>query len=257
MRRLERLGAVRGVLLAVALGACAAAPAALAFDWQKLLEGLGGSKDAGTASVQALSDSEVAAALREALAQGAERAIAALGRPDGFLGNAAVRIPLPPELEPAARALRGLGQQRYVDDFVRTMNRAAETAVGEASAIMGDAVRSLTVADAKQILTGPDDAATQYFRRVGEPRLETRLRPVVADATARTGVTNAYKQFMNRAGFAAQLLGADTVDLDGYITDRALDGLFLMIAREEQRIRKDPVARSTELLEKVFGATRG
>ena len=138
--------------------------------------------------------------MKEALGQGAETAIDALGRTDGFLGNRNVKIPLPDSVAKIEPILRSLGQSKYADEFVLTMNRAAESAVPEASAIIGDAIRDMTVKDAKQILNGPDDAATQYFRRVGEKRLETRMRPIVADATGRTGATKAYKRLAEQAG---------------------------------------------------------
>ena len=169
------------------------------------------------------------------------------------LGNEAVRIPLPENLQTVGKMLNAVGQRRYADEFVRTMNRAAESAVPEASAILGDAIRQMSVEDARKILDGPDDAATQYFRRVGEERLTERLRPIVSDATSRTGVTASYKQLVDQAGSAAALVNTDSLDLDGYVTGEALDGLFLFIAAEEKRIRENPAARSTELLQKVFG----
>ena len=238
---------VRGFTLAVCLGLATTAHA----DWKSQLESLlgGGAKSGPTA----LSDQDIVAGLKEALDQGARRAVDELGQTDGFLSDARVRIPMPPELETVESALRTLKQDRYADEFIVTMNRAAEAAVPEASAILGDAIRQMTVADAKQILNGPDDAATQYFRRVGEERLTTRMRPIVSEATSKTGVTSSYKTFMDKAGFAAKLAGADSVDIDGYVTNRALDGLFLLIAAEEKRIRENPLARSTDLLKMVFG----
>ena len=112
----------------------------------------------------------------------------------------------------------------------------------------------MSVEDASGILNGPDDAATQYFRRVGEERLTSKLRPIVGDATSRAGVTSSYKNLIDQAGPAAAMMNADAMDLDGYVTNKALDGLFYMIAAEEKRIRENPAARSTELLQKVFGA---
>ena len=225
-------------------------------DWKKLLEKAVGSESgasaAGAASA-ALSNDDVIAGLKEALAKGAESAVNALGRTDGFLGNDAVRIPLPENLQTVGKMLNAVGQGRYADEFVQTMNRAAESAVPEASAILGDAIREMSVEDARKILNGPDDAATQYFRRVGEDRLTTRLRPIVSDATSRTGVTASYKQLVDKAGSAASLVNTDSLDLDGYVTGEALDGLFLFIAAEEKRIRENPAARTTDLLKKVFG----
>lgn len=237
-----------GVLLA-ALSWVTPSPA----QWKKLLEQAVGGDSAADAARAGLSHEDVVAGLKEALARGAETAVATLGRSDGFLGNAAVRIPLPAPLQPVERVLQAVGQQRYSDEFVATMNRAAERAVPEAGAILGDAIREMSVADARRILNGPDDAATQYFREVGSPRLTARLRPIVSKATARAGVTQSYKALVDGAGGAARLVSADAIDLDGYVTARTLDGLFLVIAAQEKRIRQDPAARTSELLAKVFG----
>jgi hypothetical protein len=249
---MSRAAALPLVLL-IAMHASAASA-----DWKKLLEQtLGGGDGAASAAASAaLSNDDVVAGLKEALAKGAESAVGALGRPDGFLANSAVKIPLPESMQPVAKVLRTFGQQRYTDEFVQTMNRAAESAVPEAGAILGDAIRQMSVEDAKSILNGPDDAATRYFRQVGEERLTARLRPVVSDATSRAGVTSAFKQVVDQAGPAASLVESDAMDIDGYVTGKALDGLFLMIAAEEKRIRENPAARSTELLQKVFGAAR-
>lgn len=239
---------LRGVALAACLGL---APGAHA-DWKNLLDSLTGGGAPSTP--EALSNQDIAAGLKQALEQGARRAVEELGQTNGFLADARVKIPMPPELERVESALRTVKQDRYADEFVVTMNRAAESAVPEATAILSDAIRQMTLEDARQILNGPDDAATQYFRRVGETRLTARMRPIVSDATSRTGVTSSYKTLMDKAGFAATLVGAGDVDLDGYVTDKALNGLFLLIAEEEKRIRENPLARSTDLLKKVFAS---
>ena len=240
------------------LAALVVTPAVVAADWKKLLEQtLGGSGvDAGSAASAALGNEEIVAGLKEALAKGAENAVNALGQPDGFLGNPAVKIPVPEKLRTVESVLRTLGQGQYADQFVETMNRAAEAAVPESAAILGDAIRDMSVDQARQILSGPDDAATRYFRQVGEERLTARLQPIVSDATSSAGVTSAYKQAIDRAGPAAALVDSDAVDLDGYVTREALDGLFTLIAAEEKRIRENPAARTTDLLKKVFGAAR-
>ena len=248
---------VKHVITSALLAACLASPSPANAQWQELLDSLGGGGASGSPGVSAvLSNEDVIAGLKEALGQGARRAVKSLGRTDGFFRNAAVRIPVPEKLETIESALRTLKQDRYADEFVLTMNRAAESAVPEAGAILSDAIRSMSVDDAKRILNGPDDAATQYFRKVGEQRLTERMRPIVSEATSRAGVTSAYKNLRDKAGFVATLVGADAVDIDGYVTREALDGLFLLIAQEEKRIRADPVARSTELLKKVFGSVR-
>ena len=225
-------------------------------DWKKLLEQqLGADKGiAAAATSAALSNEDMISGLKEALANGAQSAVNTLGLSGGFMGNSAVKIPVPEKLQGVATVLKTLGQQRYTDEFVQTMNSAAESAVPEAGAILGDAIRQMSVEDARAIVDGPQDAATQYFRRVGEQRLSAKLHPIVSAATSRAGVTSSYKSLVKQAGPAASMINSDALDLDGYVTNKALDGLFLMIAAEEKRIRENPAARTTELLQKVFGA---
>jgi hypothetical protein len=198
---------------------------------------------------------EIAGGLKEALAKGTEKAVATLSQPDGFLKNAAVKIPLPDTLAEIEKGLRLVGQQEYADEFVATMNHAAESAVAESGPIFGDAIRQMTVADANQILTGADDAATRYFQKVGAERIQEKMLPVVKTATAKAGVTAAYKSFISKAGFATVLSNRKELDIDGYVTQKATAGLFKMIAAEEKEIRKNPAARTTDLLKKVFGST--
>jgi len=150
--------------------------------------------------------------------------------------------------------LRTLGQDELADEFIGTMNAAAEQAVPEAADIFGEAIKDMSVEDAQGILTGPDNAATEYFRTNTETALTDRMQPIVEAATAKTGVTAAYKNMMAKAGGIGGMLPGGSTDIDGYITGKTLDGLFLMIAKEERKIRTNPVARSTELMQKVFGA---
>lgn len=212
---------------------------------------------AATPAVSALSDEEVVRGLKEALSQGTRQAISQLGREGGYLHNLDVRIPLPDDLKKVEKVLRTFRQDRYADEFIASLNHAAERAVPEAAAIIADSVAKMTLEDARGILKGADDAATQYFRKTGEARLRERFRPIVEAATDQAGVTAAYKKFINKAGAVTQLMGGQASDLDGYVTDRALDGLFKMIAAEEQRIRQDPLARGSDLLKKVFGLGKG
>lgn len=202
----------------------------------------------------ALSDEEVVRGLKEALSRGTQQAIATLGKDGGFLNNLDVKIPLPDELKKVEKLLRGLGQDKYADQFVATMNHAAEKAVPEAATLFSDAISRMTLADAKSILKGPDDAATQYFRKSSEAKLKERFLPIVQAATDQAGVTAAYKKLIQKAGPTAQLLGVGATDLDTYVEGKAVDGLFKMIAAEEKRIRQDPLARGTDLLKKVFGS---
>jgi hypothetical protein len=142
------------------------------------------------------------------------------------------------------------------DEFVATMNNAAEQAVPVAANVFAGAITNMTVEDAKAILTGPSDAATQYFHKTSETELQEQFLPIVKDATAKTGVTAAYKNLLQQAGPAAAFLGKDAGNLDGYVTKKSLDGLFKMVAVEEKRIRENPAARTTDLLKKVFGSLK-
>ncbi len=224
-------------------------------DWLKPVEEAIGSIGGDTAtSVSKLSQQEIAAGLKEALDVGIKKAVELLGKDGGFLNDPQVKIPLPDTLQQVEKALRAIKQDQLADDFVATMNQAAERAVPETLAVFGDAIRGMTLEDAKAILDGPEDAATQYLRKNGESKLQEAILPMVQEATAKAGVTSAYKNMMGSiGGFLGQFLDADTLDIDQYVTGKAMDGLFLKLADEEKSIREDPVARSTDLLKKVFG----
>ena len=229
---------------------------ALAADWTKYLDSIKGAAD--TAGISAsdvdLTNTEMVAGLKEALEKGTQYAVDKLGQPGGFLDNKKVRIPIPDSLSWIESSLRTVGQDELADEFIATMNAAAEQAVPEAADIFGEAIKNMSVKDAQGILTGPDDAATDYFRTHTEDALTESMQPVVEAATARTGVTAAYKNMMSKAGGLSSILPGGSTDIDGYITGKTLAGLFLMIAEEERKIRTDPVARSSELMQKVFGA---
>ena len=198
------------------------------------------------------SEATIADGLREALQIGAERSVSQAARPGGFLENPRVRIPLPPELERIARGLRALGFDSAVDDLETAMNRAAEHAAREARGPLVNAVTSLTISDARAILSGSDDAATQYLRSHSEAGLRERFAPVVESAMRGAGVYRAYEELRSR-NRALALLADPTIELNRYVTDETVDGLFTLIAEEEGRIRNDPAARTTELLRVVFG----
>ncbi len=210
---------------------------------------------AWTQDLASLSQGEAGRGLREALASGVAQAVGSLSAADGFLGNPEVKIPLPPALEKAERTLRRLGMGRQADELVTTMNRAAESAVVDARPILLDGIKKMTLADAKGILTGPEDSATRYFRRTSGEAIQKKFLPKVKAATARVKLAEDYNRF---AGPAAQfgLIEAKDADLDQYIAARAVDGLFLMIAKQEKAIRADPVGQSSKLLRKVFGALK-
>lgn len=211
-------------------------------------------KPVGQAVGSALTDDEVVRGLKEALGKSAERASGKLGKEGGFLNDLNVKIPMPEELKKVEKLLRTFRQDKYADEFVATMNRAAERAVPEAAALLNDTIQQMSLEDARAILKGPDDAATQYFRKANESKLKERFLPIVKQATDQAGVTSAYKKLMQKAGPAAGLMGKDATDVDGYVTGKALDGLFKIIAAEEKAIRENPVQRTTDLLKKVFGS---
>lgn len=246
----------RTALTALALAAVVfftgCASTAQADDWRdRLKESLGGSRGSR------LSESEASGGIKEALAQGVHRAVTQLGRTDGFYGDSAVRIRIPGQLGEIADTARKLGAGRKVDEFELAMNRAAEKAVPVAADVFADAVRQMTVRDAIDIVRGEPDAGTRFFRRVTEERLRAQFHPIVQDATQNAGVTQRYKAMVGRnAGLLQMLGGSESVDLDDYITEAAMDGLFKVVADEERAIREDPAQRSSELLRKVFGSRR-
>jgi hypothetical protein len=202
---------------------------------------------------QGLDTQTIAAGLKQALEIGSGRAASALGKVDGYLKNPPVHIPVPDQLQRAESLLRKMGAGKYADQFVTSLNRAAEAAAPKAKPILVDVIRNMTFEDAVGILRGADDAATQYFRRHSQDRLTAIFRPVVARTTSDVGVTAYYKRFVQKAA-GTGLVDTRGLELDDYVTRKALDGLFYMLAQEERRIREDPVARTTELLRQVFGS---
>ena len=207
------------------------------------------------AGIGDLSNSDTTSGLKEALTRGAEVAIGQLGKKDGFLGDKRVRIPLPESARTVEKAMRTFGMKKQADELIETMNRAAEMAVVEAKPILTNAVKSMSFDDARGILSGGDDAATQYFRRTTSSDIAAKFLPIVKKATAKVDLAGQYNQY---AGQAAKfgLLDKKDADLDTYVTHKAMDGLFLMIAEQEKAIRKDPVGTGSALLKKVFGALK-
>ncbi len=199
-----------------------------------------------------VSSGEAASGLKETLTRGAEIAVDQLGKPNGFLGDKRVRIPLPDSIRSAEKMMRTLGAGKYADELVETMNHAAELAVVEAKPILVNAVKNMSFDDARAILSGGDDAATQYFRRTTSSDLTTKFLPIVKQATAKVQLADKYNQYAGKAAKMG-LLDKKDADLDQYVTQKALDGLFLMVAEQEKAIRKDPVATGSALLKKLFG----
>jgi hypothetical protein len=207
------------------------------------------------AQLDQITSREAVSGLKAALERGSQAAVAVLGRADGFLGNPQVKIPLPESLQSAERLMRRFGMGSYADDLIVTLNRAAETAVAEARPLLLEAVKKMTIKDAKGILAGGDTAATEYFRRTTLDALRKRFRPVVASATARVELAAKYNEYADTAA-AFGLLKEEDANLDDYVTRKALDGLFFMVAEEEKKIRKDPVGAASTIIRKVFGAVR-
>jgi hypothetical protein len=200
-----------------------------------------------------LSNRDVVAGLKAALNKGAVNAVGNLGKVDGFFGNDKVKIPLPESMKKVDQTLRSIGMGQYADELVLTMNRAAEAAVPEAKTLLISAVKEMSVQDAKGILSGGDTSATDYFRGKTSSKLSAKFLPIGRQATAKVGVAQKYNQL---AGNAARLglVDESQVNLENYITQKTLAGLFLMIADEEKAIRANPLEQGSKLLTKVFGS---
>jgi hypothetical protein len=201
------------------------------------------------------SNADQVGSLKQALTQGAETAISNLARKDGYLGNDKVRIPLPEDLLKADKVMRRLGMEKYSDELVTAMNRAAEAAVPEAKTLFVGAIKRMTVSDAKGILTGGDDAATRYFRSKTETALAGKFKPIVAKSMRKVQLAEKYDQF---AGKAAEfgLIDRRDANLNDYVTHKAMDGLFLMMAEQEKAIRANPLQATGKLAKEVFAALK-
>ena len=210
---------------------------------------------AAGADVPGISNTEAVNGLKQALADGSAAAVAQLGVENGFFKNPKVRIPLPPALQRIESALRFAGMRKQADDLVLAMNRAAEAAVPEAKALLVESIRNMSIQDAKGILTGGDTAATEYFRRTTHTRLAQRFLPIVKKATGQVGLA---EQYNSLAGQAAQLglIKRDESTIEGYVTQKALDGLYLMIAEQEKSFRQNPLGAASDIVKRVFGSVR-
>lgn len=206
-------------------------------------------------SLADISGKDAGGGLKEALTQGAGKAVDLLGKQDGFLGNPKVKIPLPESAQKVEGLMRGLGLGKQADELVNAMNRAAEAAVPQAKTLLVNSIKQMSVEDAKGILSGGEDAATQYFRRTTSGPLAEKFKPVVKGAMAKVKLAEKYDQF---AGKAAKfgLVREQDAHLENYVTQKTLDGLYLMIAEEEKTIRKDPAGAAGKLAQKVFGALK-
>ena len=243
------------LILALAL-ACPPTSNALNLDSVKNLGSklLKSDETGSSSSSSSLAESDIITALKQALDKAVESSVDFLGQDGGYLNTPEVTIPLPDELQMIGKGLRAIGQDEIVDEFVTSMNSAAEEAAPQTLDIFVTAIKDMSFDDARQILDGEDDAATQYFERTTSGDLTELIRPIVTAAMQQTGVTSAYSSLTSAASSTASMVGYDVQDLEGYVTQKALDGLFYMIAQEEAQIRNDPVQWTTDILKKVFGA---
>jgi len=202
-----------------------------------------------------ISELDASKGLKTALETGAMAAVKLLGRPDGFLGNPQVRIPLPGYLKDAAKLLSAIGQKKQVQDLETAMNRAAENAVPMSKDLLVKAVKGMSVTDAKQILSGGDTSVTDFFAGKTRAPLSTQFLPVVKQATSKVDLAAKYDAIAGKAA-GMGLVKQEDASVDHYVTRKALDGLYFMIGEEEKKIRKDPVGTGSALLGKVFGALK-
>ena len=235
---------VAQILIMVVTVALMAAPVQAQLDW--LLKGIG-----EVFGSRGLTDAKIGAGLKEALQVGTQNAVNFTGRLDGYFLNQAIKILLPDNLKSLERGLRAVGYGSQVDEFVLSMNRAAERAAPGAKQIFWDAIGEMTFDDARKILNGTETAATDYFKGKTTDKLAAAFRPVVESAMNEVGVTRQYKELVAGAQ-AIPFFRLDSFDLDQYVVGKALDGLFRVVADEERKIRTDPAARTTELLREVF-----
>lgn len=200
-------------------------------------------------------EGEMAGGLKDALKQGISNAVSQLGKENGFYGNDKVKIPLPGPMKKVEGAMRALGMRKQADELVLTMNRAAEAAVPEAQTLFVDALKSMSLKDAVGILKGKDDAATEYFRAHTQEALRDKFMPIVSKHTEKLGLANQYNQLAGRAA-KLKLMKQEDANVDTFVTQKAVDGLFSMIAEEEKNIRKNPVKATTDLAKKLFDLVR-
>lgn len=212
----------------------------------RVLKGLGVGQQSG------LSDAKIASGLKEALQIGTANAVKTTGRRDGYFRNEAIKILMPEKLWTLEKGLRLVGYGPHVDEFVLSMNRAAERAAPHAKPIFWNAITAMTFDDARTILAGGDTAATEYFRVKTTDKLTVAFRPVVTKAMKEVGVTRQYKEMVARYQ-TIPFVKSETFDIDQYVVDKSLDGLFHVVGEEERKIRTDPTARATDLLRDVFG----
>jgi len=204
------------------------------------------------AGIDALSNEDVSGGLKQVLTQSASVAVDKLGVVNGFLDNPKVKIPLPGALQKVEGVMRTLGMSKHADNLIVAMNHAAETAAAEAKPLLLDAVKNLSLEDARKIILGGDDAATQYFRDTTSEALAEKFLPIVKNATDQVGLLKKYNDFAAK-GAKLGLLAEKNASVENYVTQKTLDGIYLMMAEEERAIRRDPMGQASKLLQDVFG----
>lgn len=210
---------------------------------------------AAGAQLDKITNQDATAGLKAALEKGSGIAVDLLGKTDGFFGNGAVKIPLPDSLKKYEKLMRSVGMSKHADELILTMNRAAEAAVPEAKKLFVDSIKKMSVQDAKGILTGGQTSGTDYFKRSTTDQLRQRFLPVVKKATAKVQLAEKYNQYAQK-GVKFGLVKKEQANLDDYVTQKALDGLFLMVAEEEKKIRQNPAKAGSDIIRKVFGALK-
>jgi len=207
------------------------------------------------ANLASISNPEAVSGLKAALEKGSGAAVDLLGRTDGFFGNSAVKIPLPDSLKKYEKLMRNFGMGKYADELILTMNRAAEAAVPEAKKLFVDSIKKMSVQDAKGILTGGQTSGTEYFKRTTSEQLRVKFLPIVKQATAKVKLADSYNRYAQK-GVQFGLVKKEQANLDDYVTQKALDGLFYMVGEEEKKIRQNPVQAGSDIIKKVFGALK-
>ncbi len=206
----------------------------------------------GLSPKQSLDDNTIISGLKEALSIGTENAVKSVSQVDGYFGNEIIKILMPEKIQKVADVLGKVGYQEQVDGFMLSMNRAAERAAPEAASIFGSAIKEMTLDDARGILDGGDTAATDYFKTKTSGTIYEAFKPIISSSMNEVGVTHAYKEMMDKYT-SLPFMKSESLDLDHYVTDKALNGLFYMVGQEEKKIRTNPAGRVTDLLKKVFG----
>lgn len=204
------------------------------------------------AQTEGASDSMLISGFKEALSIGTEKAVQMVSKTDGFFGNQAIKILMPDKMKMVADALAKAGMQKQVDDFVLSMNRAAEKAAPQAASIFGGAIKDMSFEDANKIFSGGDTAATEFFKGKTSEKIYSAFKPIIASSMGEVGTTSLFNNIMSKYN-TIPLVPKVSVDIEDYVTNKGMDGLFAMVGQEEKKIRTDPAARTTDLLKSVFG----